>query len=495
MEPAVKEFPWSAADKKFYEGTWILFDENIKELKIRVPNKDPIIFQIPPLRNQSVDGLADCLRGWVQRIHLLEIQGKDPKDPKKYERTMPMIKSISQASHDAALQLVERYEKENNLMIIKERSTELKTFKARAVEFMIRNIGVRIKWYMEELAILAKGLGTQQLSEFEAAKRIGIGTITGKYHQKALALKGITVSDFKLIKDEFREVFTRTKLSEEPSTQEPSIFTFQNQKEVFQEPDFLEGMDMCKSQYDLVETFPVVGYSLKVKRYDGSMVNPWKVIVSKLARHHKSIDSMYLAKNQNKFELHIGDSAVEEINAVLPLYSLKDAEMAPLLNSKLFRLAVSFMAVQNIDTYYTEAYLALLANTFVYLLLSEKGEWTSGLVNSIYESVKATYGQEASFQEWILRIEADPFVLFQIQKEVNEQHVDITKVLLIVYYISKEGRLPREKVLHLVDLAVCHYCEKTFVENEFKLAKVVEIMKPDLTAFELEGAEKVTNIK
>jgi hypothetical protein len=182
-------------------------------------------------------------------------------------------------------------------------------------------------------------------------------------------------------------------LDEVPSTQEPSIFTFQNQKEVFQEKDFLEGLEMCKSQYDLVETFPVVGYSLKVKRYDGSMVNPWKVIVSKLARHHKSIDSMYLAKNQNKFELHIGENSVEEINAVLPLYTLKDAEMAPLLNSKLFRLAVSFMTVQNIDTYYSEAYLALLANTFVYLLQAEKGEWTKNLVQSIYESIKATYGQ------------------------------------------------------------------------------------------------------
>lgn len=31
------------------------------------------------------------------------------------------------------------------------------------------------------------------------------------------------------------------------------------------------------------------------------MINPWKVVVTKLARHHKSIDSVYLAKNQNKF--------------------------------------------------------------------------------------------------------------------------------------------------------------------------------------------------
>jgi hypothetical protein len=46
-------------------------------------------------------------------------------------------------------------------------------------------------------------VGIGQLNEYEAAKRIGIGTITGKYHQKALALKGITVKDFQKIKEEF----------------------------------------------------------------------------------------------------------------------------------------------------------------------------------------------------------------------------------------------------------------------------------------------------
>lgn len=306
VKPLVKEFPWSAASSNFFEGTWVLLDNKVSELQIAVPGKDKIVHPVPTLRNLNVDGIADCLRGWVQRIHLLEIQGKDPKNPKVYEKTLANIKSISQNAHKIALNLVTRYEKENNLSILKENSTELKSFKLRAVEFMIRNIGVRIKWYIEELAVLAKGLGTQQLSEFEAAKRLGIGTITGKYHQKALALKGITVADFAKIKEEFKKTFENTKLDNTPSTQEPSIFTLQTQKEVFQEPDFLEGLDMCKSQYDLVETFPVVGYSLKVKRFDGSMVNPWKVIVSKLARLHKSIDSMYLAKNQNKFELKIG---------------------------------------------------------------------------------------------------------------------------------------------------------------------------------------------
>lgn len=85
VDPLVKEFPWSASDRKFYEGTWVLLDNSVKQLKLRVSDKELITFEIPPLKSQSVDGLADCLRGWVQRIHLLEIQGKDPKNPKKYE--------------------------------------------------------------------------------------------------------------------------------------------------------------------------------------------------------------------------------------------------------------------------------------------------------------------------------------------------------------------------------------------------------------------------
>ena len=83
----------------------------------------------------------------------------------------------------------------------------------------MKNTGSRIKWYVEELTVIAKGVGLGKLNEYEAAKRIGIGTITGKYHQKALALKGITVNDFIEIKKEFAEVFTKVKLSEEPSKQ------------------------------------------------------------------------------------------------------------------------------------------------------------------------------------------------------------------------------------------------------------------------------------
>jgi hypothetical protein len=37
------------------------------------------------------------------------------------------------------------------------------------------------------------------------------------------------------------------------------------------------------------------------------MINPWKVRLLSLATQHKTIDSMYLAKNNNKYELSVGN--------------------------------------------------------------------------------------------------------------------------------------------------------------------------------------------
>lgn len=105
------------------------------------------------------------------------------------------------------------YEKLNGISIISENKDKKESFKDRAMGLAVKNIGSRIKWYLDELAIIAKGVGIGQLNEYEAAKRIGIGTITGKYHQKALALKGITVKDFLEIKNEFAETFKKVKLS------------------------------------------------------------------------------------------------------------------------------------------------------------------------------------------------------------------------------------------------------------------------------------------
>ncbi len=66
---------------------------------------------------------------------------------------------------------------------------------------------------------------------------------------------------------------------------------------MFLEKDFLKGFEYIKTQFDLVETFPLVGHSIKVKRYDGSLINPWLIEVKFIAKQNKAIDSAYLNAN------------------------------------------------------------------------------------------------------------------------------------------------------------------------------------------------------
>ena len=52
-----------------------------------------------------------------------------------------------------------------NIYIISDKPTEIKeTFKVRAMNLAIRNTGSRIKWFLDELDIIAKGNGIGQLS-------------------------------------------------------------------------------------------------------------------------------------------------------------------------------------------------------------------------------------------------------------------------------------------------------------------------------------------
>jgi hypothetical protein len=123
------------------------------------------------------------------------------------------MEETKKIAHQAAVTMrdfTKEYEKMFKLYIITEKPIEIKeTFKERAKNLAVKNTGSRIKWYLDELEIIAKGSGIGQLNQYEAAKRIAIGTITGKYHQKALALKGITAKDFQEIKEEFSTVFKK----------------------------------------------------------------------------------------------------------------------------------------------------------------------------------------------------------------------------------------------------------------------------------------------
>jgi hypothetical protein len=74
----------------------------------------------------------------------------------------------------------------------------------------------------------------------------------------------------------------------------------------------------------LVEAFPIVGHSIHVKRYDGSLLNPWLTEVKYVAQQNKIIDSLFLVNKNFSVQLQAGGEKTEDINAILPLYSIND---------------------------------------------------------------------------------------------------------------------------------------------------------------------------
>lgn len=160
-----------------------------------------------------------------------------------------------------------------------------------------------------------------KLSQEEASKRLAIGTVVGKYHNNAIKLRGISVDDYVKARSEFIEILQEKIVDLQNSGQEASVISMQNQKDVLAESDFIEGLKMCPSQYDLVETLPLIGHAIQVKRIDGAMINPWLIQVKMVARHHKILDSITIQQKGNEITLSLGNNENEVINCVLPLFN------------------------------------------------------------------------------------------------------------------------------------------------------------------------------
>lgn len=95
------------------------------------------------------------------------------------------------------------------------------------------------------------------------------------------------------------------------------------------------------------------------------------------------------------------------------------------------------------------------------------------MISKIHSSLKVTYWQDPNFREFIMKSLDNPHLLFNSKEK--EDHTDVSKVMLLVFFIGREKLLPPEKRDHFIDLVMVHYVEKTYVENEFKLARVANI--------------------
>ncbi|EAR89748.2 zinc-binding dehydrogenase family oxidoreductase (macronuclear) [Tetrahymena thermophila SB210] len=204
-----------------------------------------------------------------------------------------------------------------------------------------------------------------------------IGTEVGKFHQRALAMKGIDVEAFQKMKNFFIEELLRVKSSiSYESDYEKSFFSLENMKDIFLQEDIIEGFKEVKSQHHLISAFPLIGLGVKLQRSDGSMINPYLVQILDIAKINANVDTVSIQNTPDKvLNLNAGfymgaatgyriwypqyteyqpkkqvldkifqtqlfyyqsEQIKEKIDAVVPLFSPKDYDLKPLLSTQFF---------------------------------------------------------------------------------------------------------------------------------------------------------------
>lgn len=472
IKPAVLSLPWREYTTQVYENSWIMTDADKVEI-------DGVEMDASKYKN-SLDGVVEIFRSWTQMIHLDSLQAsEDIKD--RALKTQGIMEDIIAEIKEA---------KGIDLLDLNSPSKVELSFYQRALNNFLKHTASRAAWFYEDIKLLAAGKAAKDLNEFDAAKKIGLGTVVGKYHQRAFALKGFTVEEFQQTRDKFKEIFMATKLDSEKSGQ-ASPLTHQNQKKIFLESDFLKGLEMCNTQFDLIESFPVWGFPMRLKRYEGSKENPWLTEV-KLIVDQKPIDSIEVLKAAYALELKV-DGKTETINAVLPLFDKHDADLFPIVSSRFHHLLMSYNVVLNVDVLFEEAYLSLLANALIYALGLPESDWRDRLLQAIHISCNVVYGKDVNFLKYQEGLTKDPALcIAKDEEQLRFGSIDLSKALLHAFILKQENKVTEEKLAKIFDAIYQGYVLKIMKDKDTKIESYLKVKTQGTS---IEAVKKLTREK
>lgn len=434
VSPSVSVFPWTSPASQVYEGTWILCHSE----ELDVEGKKHVV----RTGGMPLESLFELFRGYVQELQMLSL-GKNPELKGYAGQTLETMRRVM--AHYKEAEGIDLMQWVEDADLLKARFCE------RVKKQKLRHSQFRLKAYVESVEELAKGEEVKGMGEWEAAKKIGIGTITGTYAQKLFNLKNFTVDKYKSVLKDFIKVYEETKLV--PGTdQEPSESLKQSQKDVFLEERFTEGLEQCESQFDLIESLPVVGLAAKVKRSLKVADDPWQCDVLAVTKELKAVNSLELFHNDYKMQWKgLKEEKLDFVNCVLPLLGPKEKDMLPLVGTKLFSVLMTFVVSQNADAVYDDAYLSLLANSLVYLIDQPQSKWKDELWNRILTTIIMVYIDSAAIKECIGKMLATPEVTVQ-------QSNDLAKSFALLLAMQERGTISKEQA----ELVLHHICIKCF---------------------------------
>ena len=435
ISPPVLEYPWSTnKTDSIYETSYFLSESDevtIKGMKFKLKNE------------LTRDDIEELYRSWTQELQLLSIKESVRKQADIASKLMDILmKEYEGRSLDNPPKTVlERIEARKKLSGID-----------------------KLKNLIAEVKRMRDGVSLKDLSAEEAAKRLAIGTQMGKYHNKALQMRGLEPGQFERFRDEFINKLKDAKLNPE-TAQEPSFILFQTQKEILMESTLIPALDNI-NQYELIEVFPLVGQTLLINRSASSMINPFTINVLSIPRINKVCDTVSLVSQGNEMEISIGNNEEEKFNAVIPLYSKVDSDLKPLIRSQLFHLLMTFNCMRNVDTFYFDAYYGLLANTFIRVLKYSDSAWKSEMIDLIYNTWELVYGGIKTFEEGLELLMNKPReALITEHLTIKHKCEDVSKAILNLLILSKRGKITEERAAEIIEYIIIEHVGRTVREG------------------------------
>jgi hypothetical protein len=435
VDPEQFLFPWEAVSPSIPEGRWIMSEDK----KIVLNGGAATIEYDDKLF--SIEAVIDIFRSWTQKLQLDSINKKiTPEKTKEYAESTYnlMMDIIEDIKHSKGLRLLSTDQDDSG-----------ENFNAKVLNLQIKRTGSRITGYLSSMKELKDGLNLQNLSEFEAAKIIGLGTIVGKHQQRALAMKNITKEKYRQMVQEFVAVLNSTPFDN--ATDVPEAYqTKMTPIKLFKDASLKEGLEKIESPLVFLELYPLQGIPVKLKRNEGCETDPWKVEVKEYSLLTKSADAT--AFDLATHRAMLPESNVEiEYHGYVPLFGPRDQQLAPIFNTELVKYALSYNATFEIDNVLEESYLSLLSGVFE-LAYKRNDDFAKEILDKVYYSLKLISGQ-AYFKRLVEGFKnGDAAVIAGI--------TSVRLFYLLVFYLSREIKDKEECEEYVQKLWIAYFSSK-----------------------------------
>lgn len=439
--------PFKDSTNIFYTGDWV----QVNSLMLGPSNQfnwfecEGNIYQLNVNTNPTFDNLLEMFAQWVGQLQSTSIKlGSDTNSTKQYATQTKLMME----------QMYQTYI--NSIPIL----NGMKTFTERVANKQIKTKTYQYQAYLKIATDLASGVRLQFMNNIELAKQLK-GVYVGKYSQKAFELRSHTDEDFEKDKESFIQVLENTlPLLKDIESDEHCVITLDNTLDIIRSEGFIDTLRNTTSKIDFLQNIGVTGNGVMINITDASTMNPWVTQIKDISTNCAILSTTAIEdlienppphaqltqyeKDNCVVAIQVGDGDLEKLNAVVPLFEKKVAElMAPIIRSRLFQLICTYSIQKSPFTLNHNAHLGALSGLLGHLLTQPKSEWREKTVKKIRYTASVYLNREG-LQKFISMLWSNPAraVVTEIPNEEIKCE-SITKLLLMIL-VSAQNKTPEQ---------------------------------------------------